>query len=146
MNHRGAPGHMIRDQAENQARSRQAAYGGCNGKDSFPPNPMEIKKKLAERIVTELHGAIHAKNASGHFQRTVQDKEIPDEVVNLNISKSTIIDENFLLEQKIVASKSEGKQLISQGGVTLNGEKVTGQEQGSKNDIIKVGKRRVFKL
>ena len=109
-------------------------------------NPMEIKKKLAERIVTELHGAIHAKNASGHFQRTVQDKEIPDEVVNLNISKSTIIDENFLLEQKIVASKSEGKQLISQGGVTLNGEKVTGQEQGSKNDIIKVGKRRAFKL
>ncbi|MBP6882513.1 MAG: tyrosine--tRNA ligase [Candidatus Levybacteria bacterium] len=108
--------------------------------------PMEIKKKLAERIVTELHGTDQASSAGDHFQRTVQNKEISDEVVDLNISESTIIDENFLLAQKIVASKSEGKQLIAQGGVTLNGEKVTGLEQGSKNDIIKVGKRRVFKL
>lgn len=109
-------------------------------------SPMEIKKKLAERIVTELHGTDQASSAGDHFQRTVQNKEISDEVVDLNISESTIIDENFLLAQKIVASKSEGKQLIAQGGVTLNGEKVTGLEQGSKNDIIKVGKRRVFKL
>jgi tyrosyl-tRNA synthetase len=43
-------------------------------------NPMDIKKKLAIQIVTQLHDSQRAAEAEDHFRRVVQQKELPDEI------------------------------------------------------------------
>src|SRR3989338_4578889 len=43
-------------------------------------NPIEIKRKLAYEIVSEIHSVEEAKKAQEHFEKTVQKKEQPSEI------------------------------------------------------------------
>jgi len=56
--------------------------------------------------------------------KTVQKKEVPEEVVNYNlpIASWKLID--LLVEVKLAASKGEAKRLIEQGGIKIDGEMV----------------------
>ncbi|GAG37567.1 unnamed protein product, partial [marine sediment metagenome] len=50
-------------------------------------NPMILKKRLASEIVTDFHDSGAAQRAEGHFESTVQKKEIPDDIIEVSISK-----------------------------------------------------------
>ena len=50
-------------------------------------NPMELKKRLAKEIVTEFHDSEAAQGAAEHFLKTVQQKEIPDEIPEISVGK-----------------------------------------------------------
>ena len=49
-------------------------------------NPMSLKKRLAKEIVTQLYSDKEAEEAEEHFEKTVQNKEIPDEIEEYKIS------------------------------------------------------------
>jgi tyrosyl-tRNA synthetase len=125
--------------------------------DSKSINPMALKKRLAGEIVTQLYSEEQAVQAEEHFARTVQKKEIPDEIEEISISFKDLSskqagNEEIYLPKLLAAaglakSTSEATRLISQGAVSIDGEKVTGNSAHVNNgSIIKAGKRRFVKV
>ena len=108
-------------------------------------NPMEFKKRLARDIVTQLYDEQDANEAESHFQKVVQNKELPDDIQEYKISSGTSISV-LVTEAGLVKSRSEASRLINQGAVTIDGEKVTDINLPvDAGKIIKVGKRRYLK-
>jgi tyrosyl-tRNA synthetase len=112
-------------------------------------NPRDIKKELAEIIVSEFHGKDNAVKGAESFVSKVQNKEMPSEMPMIAIKESIISLIDLLLKTAFVASRAEAKRLIEQGGVTIDNEAITdaSQEITVKDDIIlKVGKRKFVKI
>jgi tyrosyl-tRNA synthetase len=108
-------------------------------------NPMTLKKRLAREIVTQLYSAKDAQEAETHFEKTVQNKELPDEIEEYKLSQDIAVSQ-LLAQSGLAASRSEAVRLIKQGAVTINGKKISdANEIVSKGVTIKVGKRRYLK-
>jgi len=108
-------------------------------------NPMDVKKDLAKIIVTELHNEKDAQEAAENFKKTVQEKEIPSEIKELSMAKNlNILD--VIINAGFASSKSEGKRLIEQGGVTVNEKKIENIDEKIIEGILKVGKKRFAKI
>ncbi|MGD0353261.1 MAG: tyrosine--tRNA ligase [Dehalococcoidia bacterium] len=113
-------------------------------------NPMVIKKRLAQEIVTQFHGAPAASEAEEHFTKVFQRGEMPEELVPLKTSagnKSTLTAE--LTEAGLTKSRSEARRLLAQGAIEIDGKTVTEDleiTQIKKGSIIKVGKRRFAQI
>jgi len=104
-------------------------------------NPMTLKKRLAREIITQLYDGKAAAEAEGHFERTVQRKEVPEEIALGTKSGKSLQD--YLVENRLAKSKSEARRLIDQGGVYVNDERAKDVNYTvKKDDIIRVGKRR----
>jgi tyrosyl-tRNA synthetase len=113
-------------------------------------HPMQIKKQLAHHIVMELHSKTDAEKAAEQFEKRVQQKEQPEEMQTIQVAtEQPLID--VLVQANFASSKSDARRLVEQGGVEINGEKVTDGAAllGNliKNDaVIQVGKRRFVKV
>jgi tyrosyl-tRNA synthetase len=108
-------------------------------------NPMPLKKRLAQELVTQLYSEKDAQEAEEHFKKTVQNKEIPDDIEEYEISGAVTLS-RLLVDARMAASRSEAVRLIQQGAVTINGEKAVDMNQNvAKGVIIKAGKRRYLK-
>jgi tyrosyl-tRNA synthetase len=108
-------------------------------------NPMSLKKRLAREIAIQLFSEEEARAAENHFERTVQNKEVPDEIEEYALKDATTISQ-LMAEAKLAASRSEAIRLIKQGGVTMDGQKVDDfNAPVQKGVTIKVGKRRYLK-
>ncbi len=88
-------------------------------------NPRDVKMYLAREIVTLYHSANAAVAAEEAFIAQFAKKEIPDDVKTVKVSHAKIILLDLLLELKLIPSKGEGRRLMEQGGMKVNGEKVT---------------------
>jgi len=109
-------------------------------------NPMTFKKRLAYELVTQLYSEKEAAAAAEHFEKTVQNKEIPDEMGEYELVEDIFLSQ-LMQQAGLCASRSEAIRLINQGAVTINGEKASGINLlVSKGAIIKVGKRRYLKI
>jgi tyrosyl-tRNA synthetase len=108
-------------------------------------NPMTLKKRLAHELVTQLYGEKEAAEAAAHFEKTVQKKELPEDIMEYLLENDTSC--SLLLAQSgLCSSRSEAVRLIKQGAVTINGKKVSdANETISKGVTIKVGKRRYLR-
>ena len=104
-------------------------------------NPINIKKELAFQIVKELHGEEEAKEAQKEFEKTVQNKELPNEIEQVNAHSL----EN-LINANIIPSKSELKRLSEQGGIKVNDQIATINVELKIGDIVRIGPRRVVKI
>jgi len=108
-------------------------------------NPMSLKKRLAREIVTQLYSENDAKEAEEHFEKTVQKKELPEEIQEYKISGAVSLS-RLLVDAGLAASRSEAGRLIQQGAVTIDGKKTSDTNQTIARGItIKVGKRRYLK-
>jgi tyrosyl-tRNA synthetase len=114
-------------------------------------NPRDLKRRLARTIVRMYHSESSAQQAEEEFDRIFIDKSIPDEVEEFRLSGApgadTVID--LLAAAKLAASKSEARRLIDQGGVSIDGERVTDANAplpASPEFILKVGKRRFLRV
>ncbi len=87
----------------------------------------EAKKVLAFEVTKLIHGEEEAKKAQSAAESLFGAGGNMDNVPTVSISSEEIgmslLD--ILASTKIVPSKAEGKRLIQQGGLSLNGEKVT---------------------
>ncbi len=108
-------------------------------------NPMLLKKRLAREIVSYLYSEKEANEAAEHFEKTVQKKELPDEIAEYKLSADIPIS-RLLVEAGLAASRSEANRLIQQGAVSIDGKKLSdANEMVVKGSIIKVGKRGYLK-
>jgi len=113
-------------------------------------NPMDVKKRLARELVTDFWDLKSAEEAAEHFARTVQDKEVPENIPELRVAAGT----NVMLSAEITRagltrSRAEARRLIDQNAIEINGKAVNEDlEMGHVDDgsIIKVGKRRYLKV
>ena len=109
-------------------------------------NPMVVKKRLAYEIVNQFHSAQAAREAEVYFTKVFQMKEVPEEVVSLEIPvnlRGTLTAE--LTKAGLTKSRSEARRLLAQGAIEKSGQIITEDIDMSKElpgQIIKVGKRR----
>jgi len=115
-------------------------------------NPMEVKKRLAREVITQLHDEAAAAEAEAGFARTVQNKELPDEIPEQRVAFGPPTDGGYDISAIIVAtgqagSRAAAKRLLAQGGVSVDGEKATAKTAPvADGSIIKVGKRSIVKV
>ncbi len=114
-------------------------------------NPLSYKKKLAFEVVKQLNDASAAQKAQDEFERVIQKHELPSEIIEITLGPDDgeFINEDFLVNKNLAASKSAAKRLFEQGGVEVDGSKITDPKEtvAIKNDmVIKIGKRKIVKL
>jgi tyrosyl-tRNA synthetase len=138
--------------------------------DNETINPMELKKRLAREIVTQLYDQKAAAKAEEHFVKTVQKGEVPEEVKEFRFSFAGVAMPQFeeeeggkltwsgsgsdefdisdiIVKTKQAKSRSEANRLIAQGAVSIDGEKVANKiAKVNSGSIIKVGKRRFARV
>jgi len=104
-------------------------------------NPMELKKRLAREIVTQLYDQKAAAEAEEQFVKLVQKREVPKEI-DLGTKAGDNI-QDYLVKNQLVKSRSEARRLIVQGGIYAFNERITDVNWIVPKDvIIRVGKRR----
>jgi len=114
-------------------------------------NPRDIKRKLARKLVAMYHNEEDSLNAEREFDEIFVKKGLPDEIPNfiLNLEDKKIEILDLMVLTKTAPSKGEARRLVLQGGVSINGEKITDIKAViniNHGDILKVGKRNFIKL
>ncbi len=89
-------------------------------------HPMDVKMALAEEIIVGFHGADAARKAAAEFQRVFRDREAPDEAPTQKLPPGPAKRLTaFLVELGLAPSRSEADRLIKQGGVEIDGARVS---------------------
>jgi len=114
-------------------------------------NPRNVKRDLAKKLVAMYYDSEAALNAEKEFDNIFVNKGLPDEVeefsINNTIKEINILD--LIAKVNFASSKQEARRLVQQGGVTIDGEKVSDINAVIKIDkekILKVGKRKFVKI
>lgn len=112
-------------------------------------NPRDLKRRLARILVEMYHSKEAAEKAEEEFDNIFINKGIPEDIseMKFDVDKMSIIDLIALIN--FAPSKGEARRLIQQGGVSIDGNKVTdfSHEVIFDNEkILKVGKRKFLKL
>lgn len=107
--------------------------------------PMASKLALAREIVTRWHGPGAATGAEAHFTRVVREGGAPDDIPETVLPVGDPVHLPAALAAAFGLSTSEARRLISQGGVKLDGEVVSGLDHARGQLVgktIQAGKRR----
>ena len=119
-----------------------------NIEEDVKKEPMKAKKKLAYTVVSELYSKKDADKAEEQFEKTVQNKELPDQIENYSYENSNVTIFNMISDWAKL-SKSETKRLIQQKGVRINDKTINlkdAEENIKDGMIIKIGKRKIVKV
>ncbi|HKK25821.1 MAG TPA: tyrosine--tRNA ligase [Gracilimonas sp.] len=116
-------------------------------KKKIENDPRNAKHDLAFTIVRMYHGEEAAKGAKEHFEKTVINKEIPDDAPEFSFpvgEEIRLLD--IVAETGFSPSNGETKRMIKQGGISVNDKKITDKNYSiifSEGDefSLKVGKR-----
>ena len=115
-------------------------------------NPMDLKKRVAEILVAEYHGADSAVTAQTFFERTVQGNELPEDIqeyiLSTAISETGLRLSNILTDAGLTSSTGEARRLIEQGAIKLDDETVTSNLDSSEltKGVLRIGRRRYLRL
>jgi tyrosyl-tRNA synthetase len=121
-------------------------------KDLRSGHPKAAKMALAREIVERYHGAQAARAAETAFEQVHARREAPDEVEERELAREAGSEKLPLLKALpklgLASSGSEARRLIAQGGVTVEGERVTDPNVALPpgSHLIKVGKRKFLRL
>ena len=108
-------------------------------------NPRDAKFKLAYEITKTFLGVEAAKFGQEHFEKVIQSKDRPDEILELKPTSYNIIE--VLVESGLSTGKSDARRAIEQGGVKVNDEKIEAFDYDTKpEDVIQKGKRFFVKV
>ena len=116
-----------------------------------PPQaePMEAKLALARAIVARSHGDEAAAAAEAHFSRVVREGREPEDVEERPLPSDDPVHLPALLADVFGLSTSEGRRLIAQGGVKVDGAPVADLDlprERLAGVVVQAGKRRFVRL
>jgi len=112
-------------------------------------NPRDVKKYLGRTIVRMYHGKEASKSAESAFEQVFVKKDIPDEMPEFTLEQDNIRIDDLLIATKTATSKNEARRLITQGGVSIDGEKIDNaftEVEISGEKVLKVGKRKFARI
>jgi tyrosyl-tRNA synthetase len=114
-------------------------------------NPRDIKVAFAQEIVARFHNQAAAEKALADFEARFKQGEIPEDIPEhtIPIEIYSLPLPQLLKHVGLTASSSEAMRMIDQGGVKVNGEKISdkglvlpkGQEF-----VVQVGKRKFARV
>lgn len=108
-------------------------------------NPKTLKMRLAREIITMYHSKEAALHAEAEFENVFKNKGLPENIQEFKAKKGMLLID-ALAESKIVASKSEARRLIEQGGIKIDDKPVTAVNTKAEKGIVRVGKRKFLKI
>ncbi|MDI6852832.1 MAG: tyrosine--tRNA ligase [Deltaproteobacteria bacterium] len=116
-------------------------------------HPREAKEELAVELVARYHGLDAAKQAAREFAHVFREHGLPEQVEEVTLAcragDSGFLLPNLMVEAGTAPTTSEARRLIKQGGVKLDGEKVTDANleiSPGCTFLLQVGKRRFKKV
>ncbi len=114
-------------------------------------NPREVKVTFAKEIVARFHGPAAARAALADFEARFKRDEIPEDIreVSLSVQGDGLAITQVLKQAGLTASISEALRMIEQGGVKVNGEKVSDKTlmlARGERCVVQVGKRKFARV
>ncbi|CAN5882128.1 tyrosine--tRNA ligase [soil metagenome] len=114
-------------------------------------NPKYFKVELAKSIISDFHSDEAAAAAEEEFKKIFVSKDAPPDVAETRVSAQHWKLPDLLVAADLAPSKAEARRLIEQGGVSVDGERITETASetvliGGESLLIKVGKRRFLRI
>lgn len=114
-------------------------------------HPKAVKVQLAKEMVARFHSPEAADEAEQTFDQVFARHELPDDIeeVQLPRANEAIWLPKLLLDAGLVKSTSDGRRMIQQNAVTLDGtrvEDINASIQAEGTVLLKVGKRRFCRV
>src|SRR5688572_1866297 len=123
------------------AKKRAVKQGG---------NPRDVKVDFAREIVGRFHGAGAAEAAAAGFAARFSRNETPLDIAEVRIgAREALAIPQVLKQAGLAASASEALRLIEQGGVRMNGAKVSDKSAklaAGATVVLQVGKRKFARV
>ena len=112
-------------------------------------NPRDIKRSLAKDLVKKYYSVKEAELAQSSFDQIFVKRDNPENMQVRKIDSDVGLLE-LLTEEGLVASKGEGKRLLNQNAIKINGQVCNDINfvisSSDEEFVIKVGKRRFLKV
>jgi tyrosyl-tRNA synthetase len=115
-------------------------------------HPKKVKSELAKEVVARYHGADVARAAEEQFEAVHKRHEIPEEIEEREVAREAGVDSvplaKTLAQLGLATSGSEARRLIGQGGVSVEGERVSdpNAKLTAGVHLLKVGKRKFTRV
>jgi tyrosyl-tRNA synthetase len=112
-------------------------------------DPLEAKLELARFIVARSHGEEAARAAEEHFTRVVRRHELPEDVPEHLLPAGDPVHLPALLADAFGFSRSQGRRLLAEGGVKLDGKPVSELDvprERLEGAVLQAGKRSFVRL
>ncbi len=114
-------------------------------------NPRDIKVAFAQEIVARFHHHAAAEKALADFEARFKQGAVPDEMpeVTLVCGPTGLSITQVLKQSGLTPSTSEAQRMIEQGGVKLNGEKISDKALALNPGapiVLQVGKRKFARV
>jgi tyrosyl-tRNA synthetase len=120
------------------------------GVDAGTRHPKQAKVDLARRVVAEFHDQAAADTAAEEFDRVHARGELPSDLRDVPVSFGTDAERpltRLLVDAGLAPSTSDAGRKIQQGGVRLNGQRVTDPRQRVRPDelpaLVQVGRHAI---
>ena len=123
-----------------------------NSLESQSVNPIELKKNVAYKLVTDFHNAKSARLSRDFFEKTVQEGQAPDDIPEYAIpsgdAAAGIKLSNVLVSCGLTSSSGEARRLIEQGAVRINEIQITQNQPVDQLEkgILRAGRRRYVRI
>jgi len=133
----------FRSPQEIAARRKAVEQGG---------NPRDVKFDFATEIVERFHGRDAARQAAEGFNARFRDRAAPSDIPEVTLRTPVgagMAIAQVLKQAGLASSASEALRLIEQGGVKIDGEKVSDKAQtlaSGAQVVIQVGKRKFARV
>lgn len=113
-------------------------------------HPMSAKEDLAMELVARYWGQDEAARAKDEFEQVFRHKGLPEDIPEFRRrwEREGVWIAALLKESGLAASTSEARRLIKQGGVRLDGQRVTDPEAKLKEGsfLVQVGRRKFLRV
>ena len=112
-------------------------------------HPKDAKVQLGKTIVSQFHNEEAAETAAAEFEKVFAQGQLPEDMPEVLIDDTTVSVKQLLLSCKLVETGGEAKRMAAQGGVSIDGNKVTDPNveiKPANGMVIQVGKRKFAKL
>jgi len=113
-------------------------------------NPRDIKVAFAQEMVERFHDRPAAERAAADFEARFRQGALPENMPEVAVSASAPVALVQVLKQAaLTASTSEAMRMIEQGGVRIDGERVTDRAltlAPGTTVVLQVGKRRFARV
>ena len=128
---------------ETIAAKKEAVAGGAN--------PREVKFEFAKEIVERFHGKAAAEAAAEDFNARFRDRALPTDIPeqSLKAPPGGLVSTQVLKQAGLVSSSSEAERLIEQGGVKVNGERLSDRKMvfaTGETYLVQVGKLKIARI
>jgi tyrosyl-tRNA synthetase len=114
-------------------------------------NPREVKFAFATEIVERFHGRGAAEAAGQDFNARFRDRALPADIPeqSLKAPAGGVVSTQLLKQAGLVGSSSEADRLIAQGGVKVNGERLSDRKKvfaAGQTYLVQVGKLKISRI